>query len=210
MTCFSLNEIEAMGKRAARGAGLTWGLAEEAGKAVRWLTACQLPGPEMLNEILTFNDGTDYVELSPVSVETVWQARSGRLCPLVAGPSLSDHALDLAAGGEIELGKTIKPLMLAAYAAVAAKFTGVAIELVWPGAIVIVTPQGISIEGDHVNASLVEGVRCRRTATKQNVTEEGLLGREVDVEAWDNLSLFMHRYLAPNTEESRAAGAGPD
>ena len=32
---FSLNEIEAMGRRAARGAGLHWGIAEEAGKAVR-------------------------------------------------------------------------------------------------------------------------------------------------------------------------------
>ena len=41
---FSLNEIEAIGKRAARGAGLPWGLAEEAGKAARWLTARGLPG----------------------------------------------------------------------------------------------------------------------------------------------------------------------
>jgi hypothetical protein len=32
----SLNEIEAMAKRAVRGAGLAWGLAEEAGKALRW------------------------------------------------------------------------------------------------------------------------------------------------------------------------------
>ena len=32
----SLNEVEAIGRRAARGAGLTWGLAEEAGKALRF------------------------------------------------------------------------------------------------------------------------------------------------------------------------------
>ena len=33
----SLNEVEATAKKATRGAGYPWGLAEEAGKAVRWL-----------------------------------------------------------------------------------------------------------------------------------------------------------------------------
>ena len=33
----SLNEIESLCKKAARGAGMSWGLAEEAGKAAKWL-----------------------------------------------------------------------------------------------------------------------------------------------------------------------------
>ena len=34
----SMNEVESMAKTAARGAGYSWGLAEEAGKATRWLS----------------------------------------------------------------------------------------------------------------------------------------------------------------------------
>ena len=44
----SLNEIESLCKKAARGAGLSWGLAEEAGKAARWLSAHGLDGPGVL------------------------------------------------------------------------------------------------------------------------------------------------------------------
>ena len=36
---YSLNEFEALALKAARGAGLPWGLAEEAGKAVRILSS---------------------------------------------------------------------------------------------------------------------------------------------------------------------------
>ena len=45
---WSLNEIETLSRKAARGAGLSWGLAEEAGKATRWLAAAGLPGPQVL------------------------------------------------------------------------------------------------------------------------------------------------------------------
>ena len=39
---YSLNEYEALALRAARGAGLSWGLAEEAGKAVKILSSLGL------------------------------------------------------------------------------------------------------------------------------------------------------------------------
>jgi hypothetical protein len=78
---FSLNEVEAMGKRAARGAGLDWGIAEEAGKAARWLTARGLPGPELLAELLTRNEGKSYEELAPASIDD--RSRSRFCLPLM-------------------------------------------------------------------------------------------------------------------------------
>ena len=45
---WSLNELDAMARKAARGAGYSWGLAEEAGRATRWLAAAGLPGPMCL------------------------------------------------------------------------------------------------------------------------------------------------------------------
>jgi hypothetical protein len=75
---FSLNEVEAMGKRAARGAGRDWGIAEEAGKAARWLTARGLPGPELLAELLTRNEGKSYEELAPARPSRIVRRRSRR------------------------------------------------------------------------------------------------------------------------------------
>ena len=50
---YSLSEIDATCKKAARGSGLSWGYAEEAGKAARWLAAHQLPSTELLAAYLS-------------------------------------------------------------------------------------------------------------------------------------------------------------
>ena len=207
---FSLNEIEAIGKRAARGAGLPWGLAEEAGKAARWLTARGLPGPEELAEVLTRNDGKDYDEIAPASAEGIWQAPSGRLCPLVSGPALCDRAAEIAAGLQITFGPTAQPLLLAPYAAGAAKLTGAAIELSWTGVVITLTADSVSIEGDQaaVTARSAEGVRCRRTENAVVASPAGAPGRSVDAEIWSRLNAFAQRTFAPATEASRLAGAG--
>ncbi len=207
---FSLNEIEAMGKRAARGAGLPWGLAEEAGKAARWLTANGLPGPEELAEILTRNDGKSYDELAPVSVDGVWRASSGRLCPLVAGAALCDRAAEIAEGREIVFGLTAQPLLLAPYAAGAAILTGAAVELSWDGTVMTLTPAGVSIQGDHaaLTARSADSIRCRRAENTVVVSSADAPGRAVDAEAWSRLAVFAQRTFAPATEASRLAGAG--
>ncbi len=208
---FSLNEIEAMGKRAARGAGLDWGIAEEAGKAARWLTAHGLPGPELLAELLTRNEGKSYAELAPVSVDGVWEAKSGQLCPLVAGAALSDRAAEVAAGREFEFGSIAFPLLLAPYAACGARSRGAAIELSWSGVMLTISPDdGLAVEGDiaAVAARTADYVHCR-PAGKDTVTPPaGEPGRAVDAETWSRLSAFAHRTLAPATEASRLAGAG--
>jgi hypothetical protein len=207
---FSLNEIEAMGKRAARGAGLPWGLAEEAGKAARWLTARGLPGPEELAEILTRNDGKSYEELAPVSVDGVWRAPAGRLCPLVSGAALCDRAAEIAAGREIQFGPTAQPLLLAPFAAGAAKLTGDAVELSWAGVVMIFTAEDVSIEGERaaLAARSADSVSCRHAETTVTPSLAGAPGRAVDAETWSRLNAFAHRTFAPATEASRLAGAG--
>ena len=44
---WSLGAIASLCAKAARGAGRPWGLAEEAGWAVRWLSSCGVPGAEI-------------------------------------------------------------------------------------------------------------------------------------------------------------------
>ena len=208
---FSLNEIGAMGKRAARGAGLDWGIAEEAGMAARWLTAHGLPGPELLAELLSRNEGTSYDDLVPVSVDGVWQAKSGCLCPLIAGAALSDRAAEIAAGREFEFGAIAFPLLLAPYAACGARSRGAAIELSWPGVTLMISPDdGLAVEGDMaaIAARTATSVHCRPAAKDTVTPPAGEPGRDVDAETWSRLGDFAHRTYAPATEASRMLGAG--
>jgi hypothetical protein len=53
----TLAETESYLRKAARACGLDWGIAEEAGKAARWLAAFKLAGPETLLAHLQQIDG---------------------------------------------------------------------------------------------------------------------------------------------------------
>ncbi len=84
----SRNEIESLALKAARGAGLSWGLAEEAAAAAGWLAAHGLPWAEELADVLDRTGAT-----SPPRVEdgTVAPSRPGSaLCPILTGAFLSD------------------------------------------------------------------------------------------------------------------------
>jgi len=208
---FSLNEIEAMGKRAARGAGLPWGIAEEAGKAVRWLTARGLPGVEQLVDILTSNDQCDHRELVPVDEPGIWHAPSGRLCPLITGPALCDRAAEIAAGRVIELGQIAQPLMLMPYAASAARLTDTAIKLAWDDVMMTLSPGSELIDGnrDALTVKRTAGLRCCRADHIDNVDEPAVpVAMSVDAATWNRLTIFAHRTLAPATDASRLSGAG--
>jgi hypothetical protein len=207
---FSLNEIEVMGKRAARGAGFSWGLAEEAGKAARWLAARALPGPETLADNLTEIDGRTYDDLAPVSLGGVWRAPAGRLCPLVCGAVLCDLAGEIAAGRKIELGATAYPLLLAPYAAAVAKLTGDAVELAWPDILMVCASDGLSIDGGHAGLTVrfVDDVYCRCSERAVPTSPATASGRAVDAETWARLDALARRTFAPATDASRLAGAG--
>lgn len=81
---WSLNEIEALSRKAARGAGYSWGLADEAGRAVRWLEARGEPGATALLELLSWRDGKAYPSTVPGQAS---------VCPIVAGTMLCDGVL---------------------------------------------------------------------------------------------------------------------
>jgi len=208
---FSLNEIEAMGRRAARGAGLHWGIAEEAGKAVRWLAGHGLPGSELLADLLARNSGLGCEALGPVWIDGVWQARSGWLCSLIAGVSLVDRADEFARGRVFELGPTTVPVLLAPYAARASRATGAAVEVFWPGVTLTVTPDGgLAVRGASASvvARSAERARCQQCAEPPVIAPPGHARHVVDAESWRRLDALARRTYAPATEASRLAGAG--
>ncbi|MCR9138657.1 MAG: DUF3726 domain-containing protein [Alphaproteobacteria bacterium] len=209
---FSLNEIEAMGKRAARGAGLSWGLAEEAGKAARWLSAQNLPGPDLLFSVLQKTDGRPPSERAPVSITGVWQAPAGPLCPLVTGSTLCDQAPELADGRTIRLGPTLQPLLLAPYLAAAAKLSGSAFELAWDDVVLLMDAETLSYADDEtsLNPDIAQSVRCRQTASDLRHPRKKRSVLAVNSDVWEGLNILAMRTFAPATEASRVAGAGTE
>ena len=197
-----------MSKRAARGAGLDWGLAEETGKAIRWLSACNLPGAEALAKVLLLNQNKKYEELAPDSTEDTWSAPSGRLCPLICGSTMSDLSEEIAQGKAITLRSVVKPLILLGYLVHVTKQTQKSVRLSWTQAELMVSSAGITLRGENTDALYANDVQCNVTESSGEFTPFGVIGREVEDSAWQTLTDFMTRYLAPNTDESRLVGAG--
>ena len=93
---FALGEVEALVLKAYRGAGFSWGMAQEAGKAAAWLAAHRLPALNMFATLLAQTNGLCHRQLAPdIKADTwpdEWSSPSGLLCPVVAGTLLSDLA----------------------------------------------------------------------------------------------------------------------
>src|SRR5205085_1238056 len=77
-------------RRAARGIGMGWGLAEETGKAARFLCSRRLSALEVLLPLLKAEDGMAAARLAPEITGDNWRARGGFLCPILAGAALAD------------------------------------------------------------------------------------------------------------------------
>ncbi|MEP3947451.1 DUF3726 domain-containing protein [Ascidiaceihabitans sp.] len=206
---YSLNEVETTAKRAAWGAGVPWGLAEDAGKAVRWLAAQGLSGPKALAQLLTGFDDKPYQLFSPQSDAGVWTASAGALCPLVSGAAVSDMAATLAAGRTIDFGPCFVPILLLPFAAMAASLTDGPVSVAWDGAAFTATPDALFLDAspDTLSAQSTRAVTWSAELQANRVFQPQARLR-IATEDWTALLAFGHRTFAPDTEASRLAGAG--
>jgi hypothetical protein len=135
MAALSCNEIAALCLKAARGAGMSWGLAEEAGYAAVWLARHGIDGPGHLRRHLARTEGRAWVDICPVVTPGAWRAAPGRsLCPVALGVTLSDHAAlpeGLAAGRKLRLGPVDSPVLLLPFLTEIAMRDGLVIDLAW-------------------------------------------------------------------------------
>ncbi len=207
---WSLNEIDTLCRKSARGSGLSWGLAEEAGKAARWLAERGFPGPTILAHLLQRNDRTAYADLVPTQVNGEWAAAGGTLCPLIAGATLCDCANEIASGMPIQLSRTAFPLLLAPYADAVARPRNLGIAVSWQGMQLTLTPEGMFVSGDEAVLQMSEAetvsIKVEMQPKGARLTKSN--GREVPPDTADILNAFAQRTYAPATSESRIAGAG--
>lgn len=205
---FALNEVEAMARKASRGAGYSWGMAEEASKATRWLCAQGFDGCAALAQLLAISDGVAKTDMAPATPDGVWRAPSGPLCPLMAGVALSDFAY-LLGQGEIRMQDVICPNLLLPFVAAAARQQGTTLTLDLDGVQFVTDGDELcrTRNDDAPGAGRAVGVRVHRGGSLQGALTHHSRATP-DPAIWDRLNRLAGRTYAPSTEESRLLGAG--
>lgn len=200
---FSLNEVEATAKRAARGAGYSWGLAEEAGKAARWLCANGQDGVGELTQLLCLGLSAAPEQHAPQGLTDI-QASGHVLCPLAAGALLSDCAGFLT-DQAIEMKQVAHPMLLLPFAANASRARKARVMMNCDGAVAVT--DGIYLSCDQVFPAEAQVIQVILGGELSD-TPARLSRATPDTELWVELNRFAHRTYAPATEESRKLGAG--
>ena len=215
MRC-SLNEVRTLATKAARGAGLPWGVAEEAGRAACWLEARGLAGLPALDGALESLAGPDWRRCFPVPEGAVWRAESGEIDALLAGMTLADRiesALPFAADGALVLARVRWPLLALPFLAGVSRACGarLAVSLGPQSPVVGIGPDSVARSGRALEGvAFAEAVRIEKAADGAMPPSLPRLdgGIPVDRGVYLRLDRRAARTYVPESAESRARGAG--
>ncbi|SIS89404.1 Protein of unknown function [Roseivivax lentus] len=208
----SQNEIAQLCLKAARGAGMSWGLAEKAGFAAAWMAGRGLDGPGALLAQLRDAMGRPWHEICPVVAPGAFRAEGGGgLCPIALGAALCDHArLPETAMDEtaLRVGPVDHPVLLLAFLSDFARTRGAAVRLVWPRGTVLLTADG-AICGDAEALARETRLDAELSVAAAAPEETPLTCAPlyVPAETLSGLDAFALRTTVPASEASRA-GAG--
>lgn len=211
---FSLAEIEALAAKAARGAGMPWGVAEEAGAAARWLAEQDMPGPEMLLAHLVSYDGRPWADVAPAVSDGVWRHPAGRwLCPIATGTALADWAALPGGPGSqpITIERVASPILLLPFAALGSDSARLPLRVRWQGMVVIVARRSLTVAAgpDDLLIERAGAVTVEAAADVQARPRVLATGRVIALDVWRSLDALALRTTVPASEPSRAgAGAG--
>lgn len=203
----SLNEIETTVLKAARGAGLAWGLAEEAAFAARWLAERGIEWLEPMAAALDKSTSAAAIELGDGAIRTADGATP--LCPLRIGAFVADLGL---AGLPMSIARLHQPILLVPFVAAVARRGGAEIALAAETTLSI-RPDGYS--GGRGNLDRL--ARCETadvvlSRAAAHASPHGLVRRRdpavVDPQLWSRLAVLEARTYVPASTQSRLAGAG--
>lgn len=212
----SFNEIEGAAFKAARGAGFSWGLSEEAGFAARWLAergfdwlpallaACEARQAEGDRDVVIAGNG----RVSP-------GAGADSVCPIHIGAWIADCG-DLATGLHIALVRA--PLLLLPFLdLLSARGGAIAVSLrlqaQGPAASVRVCRGEVWGDPQPLPASLASSIASVDIAKSATALEKGNVARlarpaPIEPALGERLKAFEVRTYVPASDRSRVAGAG--
>lgn len=198
----SMNEVEATAKKAARGAGYSWGLAEDAAKATRWLCRHGQDGCAELARLLV-----KFVDAPPVPLTQKIEDLSPNetpLCPIATGTKLAGQAHKIPINGW-HLTNVEVPALLAPFAAEISQKTGQSIAITGLEFRAVTDGCHLMLQGQWPVFSERVDVAMVDQSPNPN---EAILRASPSQKDWAILQTLAHRTYAPATEVSRLKGAG--
>jgi hypothetical protein len=208
----SLSEIEAIALKAARGAGMAWGLAEEAAFATRWMAEQGVDGLTLLALHLDRAASTGFGQ-PQIHADRSWTSGTlPPLCPIAAGAALSDHFL-LACGplaGAVRLCAIACPALILPFLAAAAALHTSAVIVHWPGGTVVLAHGNMLASPDNPALMLERADEVVLTAVP--LTHRTAAFLTVSGKTRQVLEAQVQRTYVPASEQSRrgAGAAGND
>ena len=118
----TLSEIDTTSKRAARGAGFSWGIAEEVGKNMRLLELFGLSGVKNLNKFLKDYKKKQYHKITLISEEN--KENKYPFCPIILGTNFIDQVNLLDKKINIQISKVAFPILFLPFVSRASEIIG--------------------------------------------------------------------------------------
>lgn len=203
---WSLGEAQSLATKAARGAGFSWGLAEEVGVAINWLHANAAPGVAVLADYLDWRS-TNQSSLTHPSERFDENSNEPPLyCPIALGCAIQDQGLRCVSQIDSGIGLVSHPLLLVPFLAHA---FGQSVLVTWDDCSIQVNQHSM-VCNSSIATMLYKQARCQfqlrgdinidaKTPTRVPNSDQSYI---------DRLQLYAGKTYAPATEASRIAGAG--
>ena len=118
----TLSEIDTPSKRATRGAGFSWGVAEEVGKNMRLLELFGLSGIKNLNKYLKDYKNKQFQKISLIS--DINEANKYPFCPIILGTNFIDQVKLLDKKNNIQISNVAFPLLFLPFVSRASEIIG--------------------------------------------------------------------------------------
>ena len=118
----TLSEIDTTSKRATRGAGFSWGVAEEVGKNMRLLELFGLSGIKNLNKYLKDYKNKQFQKISLIS--DINEANKYPFCPIILGTNFIDQVKLLDKKNNIQISNVAFPLLFLPFVSRASEIIG--------------------------------------------------------------------------------------
>ena len=118
----SLSEIDTTSKRAAKGAGFSWGISEEIGKNMRLLELFGLSGIKNLNKYLKDYKKKQFQKIALIS--EINETKKNPFCPIILGTNFIDQVNLLDKKNNIQISNVAFPILFLPFVSRASEIIG--------------------------------------------------------------------------------------
>ncbi len=118
----TLSEIDTTSKRAAKGAGFSWGISEEIGKNMRLLELFGLPGIKNLNKYLKDYKKKQFQKIALIS--EINETKKNPFCPIILGTNFIDQVNLLDKKNNIQISNVAFPILFLPFVSRASEIIG--------------------------------------------------------------------------------------